>query len=113
MTILKATNLSKIYGKGNNRVVALKDINMTIDKGEFVSIIGSSGSGKTTLLNMLSGLDNPTSGEIVYENYRGRNISHADKSELAKFRSKNIGFVFQFFNLVPILNVKKILFFLY
>lgn len=107
MRILRANNLSKIYGKGNNKVTALKDVNMSIDKGEYVSIVGSSGSGKTTLLNMLSGLDNPTSGEIIYENYKGRNITHADKSELANFRSRNIGFVFQFFNLLPILNVRE------
>ena len=102
MCILKAENLVKIYGQGENEVKALNDVSLEIEEGEFVSIVGSSGSGKSTLLNMLGGLDRLTSGDIYINN---KKLGDMKDEELTIFRRRNIGFVFQNYNLVPILNV--------
>ena len=102
MCILKAENLVKIYGQGENEVKALNNVSLEIEEGEFVSIVGSSGSGKSTLLNMLGGLDRLTSGDIYINN---KKLGNMKDEELTIFRRRNIGFVFQNYNLVPILNV--------
>ena len=102
MSILKAENLVKIYGQGENEVKALNNGSLEIEEGEFVSIVGSSGSGKSTLLNMLGGLDRLTSGDIYINN---KKLGDMKDEELTIFRRRNIGFVFQNYNLVPILNV--------
>ena len=102
MSILKAENLVKIYGQGENEVKALNNVSLEIEEGEFVSIVGSSGSGKSTLLNMLGGLDRLTSGDIYINN---KKLGDMKDEELTIFRRRNIGFVFQQYNLVPMLNV--------
>lgn len=102
MHIINVVSLKKIYLNGNVEVRALNNINLSIEKGEFITIIGPSGSGKSTLLNMLGGLDYPTEG-IVSVN--GKNLAEMDNEELAVFRRRNIGFVFQNYNLVPTLNI--------
>lgn len=102
MCILKAENLVKIYGQGENEVKALNNVSLEIEEGEFVSIVGSSGSGKSTLLNMLGGLDRLTNGDIYINN---KKLGDMKDEELTIFRRRNIGFVFQNYNLVPILNV--------
>ena len=102
MNILKAVNLRKIYGQGETEVRALDGINLEVEKGEFVAIVGTSGSGKSTMLHMIGGLDNPTSGQVIVD---GQNLSHMTDEELTIFRRRNIGFVFQQYNLVPMLNV--------
>ena len=102
MSILKTENLVKIYGQEPNLVKALDNVSIAINEGEFVAIIGTSGSGKSTLLNMLGGLDKPTSGEIIISN---KLLSKLSDEELTIFRRRNIGFIFQNYNLVPILNV--------
>ncbi len=104
MTLIKADNLCKTYGSGENLVNAVNQANLEIKKGEIIGIVGKSGSGKTTLLHLLSGLDSPTSGRILYENKR---IDMQTEKELTQYRSKHIGFVFQFFNLLPILSVQE------
>lgn len=104
MEILKVKNLSKIYGKGDNEVKALNNINLSINKGEFVAIVGASGSGKSTLLHLLGGLDIPTSGKVVID---GESIYDYKEEKLAIFRRRKIGFVFQFFNLIPVLDVEE------
>lgn len=102
MQILTSQNLCKYYGSGENMVKALDNVSVSIDDGEFVSIIGTSGSGKSTLLNMLGGLDRPTSGEVYVKN---KKLSDMNDEELTMFRRRNIGFIFQNYNLVPVLNV--------
>lgn len=102
MNILSTHNLTKTYGTGDNVVHALTDVSLDIEKGKFVSIIGSSGSGKSTLLNLLGGLDRPTSGDVILD---GKAIFEMDDEALTIFRRRKIGFVFQNYNLVPILNV--------
>ena len=102
MKILQTTNLKKYYGKENNIVKALDSVNITINQGEFVAIVGTSGSGKSTLIHMLGGLDRPTEGKVIIENNEIFNMSD---EELTIFRRRNVGFVFQNYNLVPILNV--------
>ena len=102
MGILKADNLVKIYGQGENEVKALNNVSLEIEEGEFVSIVGSSGSVKSTLLNMLGGLDRLTSGDIYINN---KKLGDMKDEELTIFRRRNIGFIFQNYNLVPILNV--------
>lgn len=102
MQILISQNLCKYYGSGENMVKALDNVSVSIDDGEFVSIIGTSGSGKSTLLNMLGGLDRPTSGEVYVKN---KKLSDMNDEELTIFRRRNIGFIFQNYNLVPVLNV--------
>lgn len=104
MEILKVENLTKVYGKGENKVEALKNINLTVNKGEFVAIIGASGSGKSTLLHLLGGLDRPTGGKVIID---GENIYDYKEDRLAIFRRRKIGFVFQFFNLIPVLDVEE------
>ena len=102
MSILKAENLVKIYGQGENEVKALNNVSLEIEQGEFVAIVGSSGSGKSTLLNMLGGLDKLTSGDVYINN---KKLGDMKDEELTIFRRRNIGFIFQNYNLVPILNV--------
>ena len=102
MNILKAVNLRKIYGQGETEVRALDGINLEVEKGEFVAIVGTSGSGKSTLLHIIGGLDNPTSGQVIVD---GQNLSQMTDEELTIFRRRNIGFVFQQYNLIPVINV--------
>lgn len=102
MNILKAVDLQKIYGQGETEVKALDDVNLEVEKGEFVAIVGTSGSGKSTMLHIIGGLDNPTSGQVIVD---GQNLSHMTDEEFTIFRRRNIGFVFQQYNLVPMLNV--------
>ncbi|HOE56633.1 MAG TPA: ABC transporter ATP-binding protein [Bacillota bacterium] len=104
MEILRTENLSKTYGEGDIRVEALKNASFSIEKGEFISIVGPSGSGKSTLLNLIGALDNPTSGRVFLEN---RDIFSMKEEELAVFRRRSIGFVFQAYNLIPELNVEE------
>lgn len=104
MEILKIENLSKIYGKDDTKVVALDQVSLSIERGEFVSIIGESGSGKSTLLHLIGGLDTPSSGEIYIE---GKKLSQIKPSKLANYRRRQIGIIYQFYNLVPILTVKE------
>jgi len=102
MEILKTENLIKTYGKGEVKVEALRGVNLTVNKGEFLSIVGTSGSGKSTLLHMLGGLDRPTSGKVIID---GKDIFSLKDEELTIFRRRKIGFVFQAFNLVPVMSV--------
>lgn len=102
MTILKTENLKKYYGSGDTMVKALDGVNLTVEDGEFVAIVGTSGSGKSTLLHMLGGLDRPTSGKVEVG---GKDIFSLKDDELTIFRRRKIGFVFQSYNLVPVLNV--------
>ncbi|EQF27488.1 ABC transporter family protein [Clostridioides difficile CD160] len=102
--IIKAKQLSKIYGSGNNKVIALNNVNLEIKSGEFVSIIGPSGSGKSTLLHILSGLDNPTSGQVLLDD---KDIYKYSEKELSALRRKSFGFVFQQFNLLPVLTASE------
>lgn len=104
MSILKCENLCKTYGKGSNQVEALKNVNLEIEKGEFVAIVGASGSGKSTLLHMLGGVDQPTSGKIYIED---TDIAKLKEEELALFRRRKVGLIYQFYNLIPTLNVRK------
>ncbi len=102
MEILKAENLIKIYGKGDNQVKALDGVSLSVEKGEFVAVVGTSGSGKSTLLHMLGGLDRPDSGKVQVE---GKDIFTLKEEALTIFRRRKIGFVFQAYNLVPVLSV--------
>lgn len=102
MTILQTKDLKKIYGSGETAVHALDGLNLSVEKGEFLAIVGTSGSGKPTLLHMLGGLDRPTSGTVTVD---GRDIFTLKDEELTIFRRRKIGFVFQNYNLVPVLNV--------
>ena len=102
MSILKTENLKKYYDTGEVTVKALDGVDLSVEKGEFLSVVGTSGSGKSTLLHMLGGLDIPTSGRVIVG---GRDISRMKKDELAIFRRRNIGFVFQNYNLLPLMNV--------
>lgn len=104
MEILKVENLNKTYGKGENKVEALKNVNLSINKGEFVAIVGASGSGKSTLLHLLGGLDRPTDGKVIID---GESIYGYKEEKLAIFRRRKIGFIFQFFNLIPVLDVEE------
>ncbi|GFP77382.1 ABC transporter ATP-binding protein [Clostridium fungisolvens] len=104
MEILKVESLNKTYGKGENKVQALKDVSLSINKGEFVAIVGASGSGKSTLLHLLGGLDIPTSGRVIID---GESIYDYKEERLAIFRRRKIGFIFQFFNLIPVLDVEE------
>ena len=107
MEIVKVENLNKIYGTNENKVIALDDINFSIDKGDFVVILGASGSGKSTLLHLLGGVDRPTKGKVYID---GVDIFSLNDDELAIFRRKNVGLIYQFFNLIPILNVAENIF---
>ncbi|HBF3707050.1 TPA: ABC transporter ATP-binding protein [Clostridioides difficile] len=102
--IIKAKQLSKIYGSNNNKVIALNNVNLEINSGEFVSVIGPSGSGKSTLLHILSGLDNPTSGQVLLDD---KDIYKHTEKELSALRRKSFGFVFQQFNLLPVLTASE------
>ena len=102
MTILETKDLRKVYGSGDTEVRALDGVDLTVEKGEFVAVVGTSGSGKSTLLHMLGGLDRPTSGTVTVD---GRELSALKDVELTIFRRRKIGFVFQNYNLVPVLNV--------
>lgn len=102
MEILQAKALKKIYGSGENSVHALDGVNFSVEKGEFVAVVGTSGSGKSTLLHMLGGLDRPTEGNVIVD---GKNIFSLKDEALTIFRRRKIGFVFQSYNLVPVLNV--------
>ena len=104
MEILKVKNLCKNYGKGNTLVKALDNISFSVEKGEFVAIVGASGSGKSTLLHLLGGVDHPTSGEIIID---GENIYKLNENNLAIFRRRQIGLIYQFYNLIPVLNVAE------
>lgn len=104
MEILKAKNLSKIYGDNNNKVYALKNVNFSVNKGEFVAIIGASGSGKSTLLHLLGGVDKPTEGKVFVEDV---NLGSLKEKKLAVFRRRNLGIIFQFYNLIPVLTAKE------
>lgn len=102
MAILETRNLEKVYGVKETAVHALRQVNLTVEKGEFVAVVGTSGSGKSTLLHMLGGLDRPTSGEVIVD---GKSIFLFKEEELTIFRRRKIGFVFQSYNLVTVLNV--------
>jgi putative ABC transport system ATP-binding protein len=104
MEILKVHNLSKVYGKGDTQIKALDEINFSVEKGEFVAIVGPSGSGKSTLLHVLGGVDTPTSGQVLVD---GTDICALDQTKLAIFRRRQIGLIYQFYNLIPILNVEE------
>ncbi len=104
MGILKVENLNKIYGKGENEVKAVNDISFSVEKGEFVAIVGASGSGKSTLLHLLGGVDRPTSGKVFID---GQDIYKLNDDQLAIFRRRQVGLIYQFYNLIPILNVEE------
>jgi len=104
MEILKVLNLTKIYGKGESKVVALDDVSFTVEKGEFVAIVGASGSGKSTLLHLIGGVDKPTKGQVFIND---KDIYQMNDDALAIFRRRQIGLVYQFYNLIPILNVEE------
>ena len=99
MSILELRNVEKIYGEKDNQVKALRNINLKVEEGEFVAIVGTSGSGKSTCLNLIGGLDNPTSGQIFIKN---KEIGSLSRKELTIFRRRNIGFVFQNYSLMPV-----------
>ncbi|CAM4066728.1 ABC transporter ATP-binding protein [Bacillus paramycoides] len=103
-SILKAQNISKIYGEEANTFYALKNVSLEVKTGEFLAIMGTSGSGKSTLLNILSGLDRPSSGEVLINNIK---INNLNDNELTEIRSNQIGFIFQFFNLIPVLTAME------
>lgn len=102
MEILKVENLKRIYGTGASKVVALDNVSFTVEKGEFVSIVGASGSGKSTLLHLIGGVDRPTSGKVFIND---EDIYKLNNDDLAIFRRRQIGLIYQFYNLIPILNV--------
>lgn len=104
MEILKVEKLTKVYGKGEAEVKALDNISFSVDKGEFVAIVGSSGSGKSTLLHLLGGVDRPTSGKIYVD---GEDVYKLNETNLAIFRRRQVGLIYQFYNLIPILNVTE------
>lgn len=104
MEILRVENLSKIYGEGETSVKALDDVTFSVDKGEFIAIIGPSGSGKSTLLHILGGVDIPTNGRVFIEN---TDVYALDETNIAIFRRRQIGLIYQFYNLIPVLNVEE------
>ena len=104
MEILKVENLKRVYGTGASKVVALDNVSFTVEKGEFVSIVGASGSGKSTLLHLIGGVDRPTSGKVFIND---EDIYKLNNDDLAIFRRRQIGLIYQFYNLIPILNVKE------
>ena len=104
MEILKVENLCKTYGKGENEVKAVNNVSFSVQKGEFVAIIGASGSGKSTLLHLLGGVDRPTSGKVYID---GQDIYSLNNDNLAIFRRRQVGLIYQFYNLIPILNVEE------
>ena len=102
MEILRVENLTKIYGKDESQVVALDNVSFSVEKGEFIAIVGASGSGKSTLLHIIGGVDRPSSGKVYID---GKDIFALNDDELAIFRRKQVGLIYQFYNLIPILNV--------
>ncbi len=104
MEILRVENLTKIYGKGTTKVVALDDVSFSVEQGEFVAIVGASGSGKSTLLHLIGGVDRPTSGKVYID---GKDIYNMNDDTLAIFRRRQVGLIYQFYNLIPILNVEE------
>ena len=104
MEILKVEHLTKTYGTGKTQVKALDDVSFTVDKGEFIAIVGASGSGKSTLLHLIGAVDKPTSGKVYVE---GEDIFQLNETNLAIFRRRQVGLIYQFYNLIPILNVKE------
>lgn len=104
MEILRAENLTKKYGKGENEVIAVDNVSFSVEKGEFLAIVGSSGSGKSTLLHLLGGVDRPTSGKVYVD---GKDIYSLNDDNLAIFRRRQVGIIYQFYNLIPILNVEE------
>jgi len=104
MEILKVENLTKVYGKDNNKVVALDNVSFTVEKGEFIAIVGASGSGKSTLLHLIGGVDTPTSGKVFID---GQDIYKLNSDKLAIFRRREVGLIYQFYNLIPILTVEE------
>ncbi len=104
MEILRVENLTKIYGKGLTKVVALDNVSFSVDEGEFVAIVGASGSGKSTLLHLIGGVDRPTNGKVYINN---KDIYSLDDDNLAIFRRRQVGLIYQFYNLIPILNVEE------
>lgn len=104
MTLIEVKKLNKIYGSGEAEVKALKNINLNIEQGEFVAIVGQSGSGKSTLLHLIGGVDIPSSGEVIID---GKNIYKLKEKELSILRRRKLGFIFQFFNLIPVLTAQE------
>ena len=104
MEILRVENLTKVYGKGENEVRALDGVSFSVNKGEFIAIIGPSGSGKSTLLHILGGVDRPTSGRIFMD---GKDVYAQNEEQLAIFRRRQVGLIYQFYNLIPVLNVTE------
>lgn len=104
MEILRVENLTKVYGKGENEVRALDGVSFSVNKGEFIAIIGPSGSGKSTLLHILGGVDRPTSGKVFMD---GKDVYAQNEEQLAIFRHRQVGLIYQFYNLIPVLNVTE------
>ena len=104
MELLKVEHLSKIYGKGQNQVKALDDVSFSVEKGEFVAIVGASGSGKSTLLHLIGGVDRPTDGKVYIND---TDVFSLNDDKLAIFRRRQVGIIYQFYNLIPILNVEE------
>ena len=104
MEILRVENLTKIYGKGENEVRALDDVSFSVNKGEFIAVIGPYGSGKSTLLHILGGVDRPTSGRVLMD---GKDVYAQNEEQLAIFRRRQVGLIYQFYNLIPVLNVTE------
>ena len=104
MEILKCEGVRKVYGEKNNPVTALNGIDLSVDKGEFVAIVGASGSGKSTLLHILGSVDKPTEGKVIID---GTDLSQLDQTQAAIFRRRKVGLVYQFYNLIPTLTVRK------
>ena len=104
MEILRCEGIKKVYGTGNSRVAALQNIDLSVEKGEFVAIVGASGSGKSTLLHILGSVDKPTEGKVIVE---GTDISTLNQTEAAIFRRRKVGLVYQFYNLIPTLTIRK------
>ena len=104
MEILRVENLTKVYGKGENEVRALDGVSFSVEKGEFVAVIGPSGSGKSTLLHILGGVDRPTDGKVFMD---GKDVYAQNEEQLAIFRRRQVGLIYQFYNLIPVLNVTE------
>lgn len=104
MKILEVKNLTKIYGHGENRTLALNNVSFSVEKGEFIAIVGSSGSGKSTLLHLIGGVDIPTSGEVIVN---GISVYQQNEEQLAIFRRREVGLIYQFYNLIPVLSVEE------